>query len=359
MRDYSLALAFLSVCLALPLAQATTTTISPAQNISSTVSYWMPVAAICVLAVTTVAAMVYALSSLSASQNAKRWARIQIYEALLSLVMLMVFGAFSYVFMFNPQGAYSNLNMVPKYSPPGATPSGAPPDCSTSADIFSLSQCDLNFFTGYVYDVGTLVMYVPFVTGLIPGLSISLTPIKGLSFGMYTPSLLPPTIGQIFSIGLKAFLMCALICQLQVLLLACAPFFLAFFMTLGLVARTLGFTRSFGGMMIAIGLGLGLVYPLLISITYGFIDFQIISLGITQYLSQNALITLFQGIWAMFSLGGDPSVLPKLITQFGYLIAGFTFIPFLNFMILDAFIVDFSKAFGEKLDFMSLLGGLV
>ncbi|EQD57918.1 hypothetical protein B2A_04611, partial [mine drainage metagenome] len=39
--------------------------------------------------------------------------------------------------------------------------------------------------------------------------------------------------------------------------------------------------------------------------------------------------------------------------------AGLTFIPFLNFTILDAFIVDFSKVMGEKVSFMALLSNLV
>jgi hypothetical protein len=320
----------------------------------------MPVAGVAVLAVMSVAALVYILSGISASQNAKRWARVQIYEALLSIIMLAILGTFWYVFMLNPQTAYQSLGMVPTYSTySGGTPSGAPPDCSTATNIFALSQCDLNFFTDLVYDVGQLVMYVPFVTGLFPGISIGITPFKGLSLSIYVASLLPPTIGQMFSIGLKAFLMCALISQLQVLLLACAPFFLAFFLVMGLVARTLGFTRSFGGAMIALGLGLGLVYPLLISITYGYIDSQLISLGVVTLLGQGAFLTYFQIIFSLFGIIAAQSNSAVLFAQFGYLIAGFTFIPFLNFLILDAFIVDFSKAFGEKLDFMSLLSGLI
>jgi len=54
---------------------------------------------------------------------------------------------------------------------------------------------------------------------------------------------------------------------------------------------------------------------------------------------------------------GSPS--GNWVFPFGLAIAGLTFIPFLNFTIVDAFIVDFSRAIGEKIDFMTLLLGII
>ncbi len=352
--------------------------VSPPAGVSTTAVYnqlpintlnWLPLAGVAILAVMTVAAFVYMLSSVAASPNAKRWARVQIYEALLSMIMLLFFGAFSYMFFINPQTAYQSLDLVPQdvtfsgsYSFSGIpmTISG----CRSSAgdpnsNIFALSMCDLNYFNGIAYNIGELMLWIPFITGIVPGLSIGISPWEGIAVSVYTASFLPPTIGNIFSMGLKAFLSVLLLNQVQVYLLACAPFFLAFFITIGLVSRTLGFTRSFGGAMIALGLGLGLVYPLLISITYGYVDVQLWTNGIGNL----TVGSIFGAIWPLFrsSVFGTAatSALSNMMVLFCDLIAGFTFLPFLNFMILDAFIVDFSKAFGEKLDFMSLLSGLV
>lgn len=334
------------VCLAVPLASAASPTQLPSitnAQLPLRLSNWIPYAAVFILMVVMVSAFVYALSSVVASSNAKRWARIQIYEALLSMILLLLFGTLSYIFFINPEPAYNAASLVP----------GA---CTSSTNMFSLSLCDLQQFNNNAYNVGGVLLWVPFVTGLLPGLWIQFQPWEGIIFSTYTPPLLPPSIGNIFSIGLKTFMIMMLLNQVQVYLLATAPFFLAFFITIGLVARTIGFTRSFGGAMIALGLGLGLVYPLLISITYGYIDVQLVAKGISSF----TVGSLFTALLVLFSFIPSTGIsIANLLVLCCYLMLGFTFIPFLNFLIMDAFIVDFSKAFGERLDFMTLLSGLV
>ena len=58
-------------------------------------------------------------------------------------------------------------------------------------------------------------------------------------------------------------------------------------------------------------------------------------------------------------IGGSGFAAGPWVFAIAAVVAGLTFIPFLNFTIVDAFIVDFSKAIGERLDFMSLLIGVV
>ena len=57
--------------------------------------------------------------------------------------------------------------------------------------------------------------------------------------------------------------------------------------------------------------------------------------------------------------GTQTPFLSTFLQVLGYMLAGFTFIPFLNFIIVDTFIIDFSQAIGERMDFMSLLAGVV
>ena len=104
----------------------------------------------------------------------------------------------------------------------------------------------------------------------------------------------------------------------------------------------------------------GLIYPLLVSLTYGYINVQahvdcLISQGCSTAFSVGGI---FLAVWSLFTSTGSASLVP-FYTQVGYLLAGLTFIPFLNFIILDAFIIDFSQAIGERMDFMALLAGIV
>jgi hypothetical protein len=359
MRNSALALAVLFVCLAAPLAHAALNPqIYAASSSPRSALGWVPVAGVAVLAVLVAAAFIYMLSSVVASPNARNWAKIQIYETLLSMLMLLFFAAFSYLFFVNPQTAYQSINLVPG----STTAPAATTQCTGSSynSIFALSMCDLTFFNGAAYQVGDLLLFVPVVTGLFLGVSVGVSPTSGISVGFNVLSLLPPSLSQIFSMGFKVLMTLMILNQIQLLLLAGSVLFLSFFVTLGLFARTLGFSRSFGGAMIALGLGLGLVYPLLVSMTYGFVDYQLQATGI---LGSNpagwfvAILTLYN---IPFTSTSSASIsLANIIKGLSYFIAGFTFIPFLNFMVLDAFIVDLSRALGEKLDFMSLLSGII
>ncbi|MCL4411596.1 hypothetical protein M1329_01515 [Candidatus Marsarchaeota archaeon] len=165
---------------------------------------------------------------------------------------------------------------------------------------------------------------------------------------------MPGGTAGIISIAASALLTALVLNQVQVILLSSSLLFLSLFVTIGIVARTFGFTRTFGGAMIAIGLGVGLIYPLLVTLTYGFIDPQLASANLAVDIS-NA-VQLIIGIVFTSSI---PAGLSAFFMKLGYLITGLTFIPFLNFIIVDAFIVDFSKAIGERIDFMSMMTSFI
>jgi hypothetical protein len=142
--------------------------------------------------------------------------------------------------------------------------------------------------------------------------------------------------------------------QLQLIVISGAVLFLALFLSVGLVARTLGFTRTFGGAMIAFGLGIGLLFPLLVAITYGYID---VSAGV-MYIQSAGTTSI---IWSGFtSLVNNPAAATGgIFLDIGYVIAGLTFIPILNIAIVDAFIVDFSSAIGERMSFQELFSSFI
>ena len=347
-------IAFLVSMLAIALLAGCAGAAGGASSLPFSTVPWVPIATVAVLAIMTIAGIVYALSGTIASTNARNWSRVQIYEALLSLVLIAIFGAFSYMFFINPQGAFGALNLGPS--------TAATLQCNQAADVFQLASCDLAQFNMATFKLANVWYDMAFLVSLMPSLRIEFSPlpaVAGISAGFSTaiiPLIDPPLLIFAFAGTLTVMLLQVI----QLILISSSLLFLSLFMSLGLIARTFGFSRSFGGAMIAFGLGLGLIYPLLICITYGYVDVH----AHVDCLASSACQTLFSTTAIFRAVFGlmletNSSTMAPFYTQLGYLLAGLTFIPFLNFIILDAFIIDFSQAIGERMDFMALLAGIV
>ncbi len=335
-------------------------------------SSWEALASIAVLTVISAAALVYMLAGVITSPNARAWSRMQIYEGLLSMVLIAVFGAFSAMLFINPIGSFggaasglsgvNGVNVVPYV-------------CNGAATMYELSTCDISTFVNTAMNYFVALYYAEWGTALVPGLNLEITPLytsgqSQIAFGGGVPSLFPSSVISMMSTAESGLLLLIMLNQLQVLILGSSILLLSFFMVLGLVARTFGFTRTFGGAMIAFGLGLGVIYPLLVSISYGFINVQMqcgapvpASVSLPGCLTPSGaavgIFVLVTGL-AFGAISGSSAALPPVtIIQLGYLVTGLLIVPMLNFAVLDAFIIDFSKAIGERVDFMSLLGNLV
>jgi hypothetical protein len=319
---------------------------------------WITVASIALLIVIFVAAIVYMLGNVIGSDRAKNWSRFQIYEALLTGLLIAVFGALVYLLFLNPQTTFSQLNLVPQTQ-------GSVTGCESATELYTLATCDLVQFTDASLALGQDALYATYIVDAIPGFSGAIDPIPtgiGISMQITLPSLVPTGSGQIFTLVISAMMFLLIFNQIQVIALAGAIFFLSFFLTIGLIARTVGFARTFGGAMIAFGIGLGVIYPLLVVITYGYIDVSICATCLQSAsngtLFLNGFVSLMTSLWT----GGFTGVGTTMGTIFldtGYVIAGLTFIPLLNFAIVDAFIIDFSSAIGEKMSFGQLFSGFI
>ncbi|MEM0202247.1 MAG: hypothetical protein QXR73_03660 [Candidatus Micrarchaeaceae archaeon] len=304
----------------------------------------MGLAIIIVLVVIAISAFIYIIAGVINSFNAKNWAKIQIYEALLSIVLLLIFLGLFYLFLINPSTYYNSVGLLPK-------------ECNTPSinTLFNLSACDIGTFSNNALGYFDLVSVIGLATGSSPGLEFGFNLIEGFGVSAELTSIMPDGIEGMLGTGLSALVFFLVLNNLQLILISGSILFLIFFITLGVFARLFGITRTFGGAMIAFGLGLGVIYPLLISLTYGFIDANMIS-------ATGALALLPPAIadFITFAYASAIPLLPSgLILGLGYVIAGLTFIPFINFIILDAFIVDFSRAIGEKVSFMALLSNFI
>ncbi len=311
-------------------------------------SKWLALAFLFALSVIMVAVFVYEISNISNSTNGKMWAKTQIYEAILSIIMLLIFIGIGSLLMLNPKPAYNSIGILPF-------------QCNTTSinTIYNLSACDLGTFNSNVDTLIYVIYGFTFSAGLEPGFSIRISPdalfgqeeLWRVSAGI--PSFLPTSSLDIYSYVIVALITLLILNYVQMILLTGSLFFLAVFVSLGLVLRALGFSRSFGGSLIALGVGLGIIYPLLVSISYGFVvasQSAIVLPSFSAISSSNPLLIVSN--FLSYMVGG-------YLDSLGYVLVGLTFLPFLNFIILDSFMIDFSSAIGERIGFMSLMTGLV
>jgi hypothetical protein len=349
-----------------PLLQATTNTLP------ITINSWVPIAIIAALTVALIAGLVYALAGIINSDEARGWARFQLYEVMLSVILIVVFASITYLFFLNPQTLFGKLNLVPT-------------GCTSATTMYTLSACDLSLFNNASFAFGAYTFYATFTYTLLAGILPQGTwaPLGSTSIEIQLtpPGLGPTNLGSLLTWAYGALLLALIFNQVQLMLLSASLLLLAFFLTIGLIARTLGFLRTFGGAMIAFGLGIGIIYPILISLTYGYVDVTA-NLACLQYYSTVSTVlsgTTFQcgfsgfiaNIFAIYaasavnpsilatSAAGIPAALGSLVSYIGYIIAGLTIIPLMNIVILDAFVIDFSSAIGERMSITQLFANFL
>jgi len=322
---------------------------------------WFPIVLLAATATIGVVALIYMLSAAVGRDNIRIWAKIKIYEILMSLTLVFIFLAISTLFLsLNFKEVFNSAGLVPE-----ACLSG-----SVGNDFYSLALCNMHEFNQNVLHMNELVYYMGLRMSFVPKLNInasalirSTTGIPGLGAktDMQAPSAFSYFMGEALTLLYGAFVLS----QVQLLILAASLLFFSLFMGLGLMSRMFVVTRSFGGAMIAFGIGLGILFPLMVSFTYGYINVGIDHLAWALDLAAAStfildLIAMFIAvIFAAASFPGFDTYILSLLKILGLEIIGLSIIPLLNFIVLDVFITDFSGAIGEKINFMSLVSNLI
>lgn len=365
-------------------------TLSISRLLSSPYSGWFPVVLAAAVLILGILGMVFALSGAIGRNDLKTWVRIKMFDTVFSILLIVVFASIgTLACSVNPVNALSKVNLVENYGNIASSGLFSNPNqfnCqSTSTTLYDVSLCDLSAFNYAVTNLNNGIFYFGMAFSSIPLLTVDLNLSEsGIGAGLWGFSPLPSTPEQWTGTAASATYALLMLNQVQLLLLAAALPIFAIFMSIGLIARVFGVTRSFGGAMIAFAIGLGIIYPLMVTVTYGFLDYSLN----TTVGNFNTLLTLLSNakifgglVGAVFVLGGTltnsfltsllnllcgvnsafctPSFLNSVVLYVAVLLIGLTFIPFLNFMIVDAFIVDFSQAIGERMDFLSLLGSVI
>ncbi len=326
----------------------------------SPVAAWFPLVMAGVIAIMFILVLIYALSPLLGRSDMRSWSVLKMYETLFSLLLILVFLVLAtLLWTVNPVPAMKVVGLVPNIGTINC-------DYPSVNTIFALSQCDLyNFNQHVITTLNSEVFYFQILLVLPPSVKFELDIGNLLGYGVEdlgvsdTLALSPAPLLDFLSNIVKIIGTFLILAEVQLLLLEAAPLIFSIFLAIGLIARIFGVTRSFGGAMIAFAIGIGFVFPLMVTIGYGFIDVALstVSSSFSPGLVWSVLSQAF--IDAIFTGGGFGGFLGTLvyplINVFGLMAIGVILVPFINFIVIDTFIIDFSSAVGERMDFMSLL----
>ncbi|MGC8694641.1 MAG: hypothetical protein ACP5RI_03445 [Candidatus Micrarchaeia archaeon] len=310
----------------------------------STVLQAILIGLIAVLTIIIIAAIVYSLSGIINSPNMKAWSRLQIYQAIITGALLIFFISILYLTYINPTSMLSSVNLLPS-------------QCSNVNDMYQAASCDMYVFNNdalsYIDASGAIALTLAFA----PSFTINIPLYNDFSISFANISIFPADMEDLLPLFFSFMMSIFILNNILLILLVGAVFWFVSFVVIGLIARALGVTRSFGGSMIALGVGLGIVLPILVILMYGFIDVQIGNVNAISIASELFGFMEFLFLY-LFVQGQFPFSLSTVMLTLASIIAGLTIIPFLIFTVLDAFIIDFSTAIGERIDFMSTLTGL-
>jgi len=318
---------------------------------------WFPVAVIAALAVIGILAIIYAISPLVGRTDLRSWAKIKVYDVLFSIVLILIFFAITeFIFSIDYSSALGE-NLVPS-----ACSSITAESSGTVPDLYLLAMCDLKTFNGYV----NLAGYIGFVGGFIMGTFPSINFEENsdpVSYG-FTVQMIILGSGAYFNYITFLYIF-YILSRVLLLLVGASMLLFSVFMSIGLIARVFPITRTFGGAMIAFGIGLGILLPLLVAINYGFINVAMPNISLANEISiivksiTKAFALLLSGASLTSIVIDLLAPLLNLIYFIGYVFAGVLLLPIFTLVIVDVFIRDFSQAVGERMDFLSILTNLI
>ena len=332
--------------------------------ITSPYMVWLPVASAAALAIIGILAIVYMLTTFTGNRRMATWTRVKIYEVVFSFILI---GAFAFVVVL-----LTSVNFVQLFGtgqdglvPVACSAQASPP--IPSNDLFTLAVCNMHAFVNQVTNIGAAVYWIGARFAFVPSIEIVVWPVPGVNdFGVQTEFTLIPRADEVFlAYAIDLIYITLTVAQLQVLLLAASLLIFSLFMAIGLIARLFVITRSFGGALIAFAVGLGIVYPLLVAITYGYVNVGMQNTGyVLTWLEGSGALG---GLLGLLMIVGVPALAGSafpvsgvaLLTYLGLTIMGLVFVPILTFVLVDVFIIDFSTAVGEKMDFLSLLTNVI
>ncbi|MGC9149718.1 MAG: hypothetical protein ACP5FX_01220 [Candidatus Micrarchaeia archaeon] len=328
---------------------------------------------------------IYSIGKFLNMGSIKSWAKDQIYESFLSLFIgvFVVFLLENFFLNQNFGGLLTSYGLLPQA-------------CKSETNLFSIGECELNeFFKNidnllwniFAYDLlfsvlGTCGLSFEFSIPPSPAL-----PILKIGIGTSLLSPLMTDLSDFLSEGYYILLVAYLLNFFQFYLIQIAPYFFLYFFPIGVVLRSFSLTRKVGGSIIAISLGISILYPILAAIGYGYIlsafQFNIpssilsfTSVGGTFIASILSWIYSYSGksiigILSLFIFIG--SLIPSLIslvtfvfpilfgsiTTLAPVIIGLLIVPYIIFDVIENFIRGLSSQIGQEVSVLGAIGRIL
>jgi hypothetical protein len=327
---------------------------------------WFPITLIAATLIIVILAAIYLFAPLMGREDIRRNIGIMIYQTLFGIVLIMAFGIFAtWLCSFNAESILQSLNLILVDNIPQGV------HIPYNGNLYETALYDLYWFTNYgaLANTNTFSFFLFAALNIGPQLDIKIDFIPGvedLGVSAQGPFTASNILGSYFGYMSQALGWLFIINDLQFIIISAAPIIFAIFVSIGLIARLFGFSRNFGGSLIALGVGIGFVYPLMVSITYGFINVAYSQLYNNMFINivTSAFGTNIQSALASLASGSALvnlflSGIYSIVNLVGFTATASLILPILNFVVVNTFVIDFSQAFGEKLDFMSLLANII
>jgi hypothetical protein len=298
---------------------------------------WQWIAFLAASTIWIVSILVYVVGYALNHEKAIIWAKEQMQEAVLAMVITMfVVGLVSFLCTIDLRSlgmggscAFGNTyNLV-------------------DAAFCSLESVYLSIMQGFL-----LVLGINSALGAASTITMGFAP--GGVGAVFSPFAFMGDIANSLLLATIALMTAAVLTLTQMVLVKMTAAIFVILFPIGVILRSFGATRGFGGGLIAIALGFFIMYPLLVILFYGMIGGNI---GIADDLRSD-----YSNLGDSFQSAGpsptDPNwfggMLGPFIGFIGKAIMGAIFVPLLMFMVLIAFVKGLSTALGEEVDVSNL-----
>ncbi|MEM3555920.1 MAG: hypothetical protein QXF56_04350 [Candidatus Micrarchaeia archaeon] len=339
MKKYIIGLLLLSLMWFGCTATGGTLTVKPACSSGAVSSefetYWGNWQSLSILAASTVflvAAFVYTLGHVLVHRKVTLWAKEQMEEAILAMaITIFVIGFVSFLCSLD-------LNTL-----------GIDTGCTGD-------NCNMiNVAFGYLSDFYSTIM-TGYVT--VAGLNAVMSSVATMTIGkapggvgvMISPLAVFSDISSSLTMAMIVLMTSAIMVLTQMVLLKMMESLFVILFPIGVLLRSFGATRGFGGGLIALAIGFFFFYPLLAVLFYGAVlgDVQMSYEGMSDSFKESGLSPTDPSWFT-----GNP--LSEFFVGFiGKTIVGAIFMPLVMFMILISFVKGLSYALGEEVDVSNL-----
>ena len=291
---------------------------------------WQTLSILAASTVFLVAAFVYAVGHALTHKKVTMWAKTQMEEAALAMaITIFVIGLVSFLCTFD-------LKTL------GISTACTGAECNIIETAFNhLFSLYNTIMSGFLVVAGMNAVMASWATmsiGKAPGgVGIIITPLAVLG-----------DIASSLTMAMVILMTSAIVTITQMVLLKMTESLFVILFPIGVLLRSFGITRGFGGGLIALAIGFFIFYPLLVVLFYGSV------VGSVQTTYGSMTDSFKEGGLSPTTASWSLNPIDSVVRFVGPVIMGAVFMPLIMFMILVSFVKGLSHTLGEEVDVSNL-----